>query len=253
MESVLVRRLLTDYNSLLAQGEAALEDHSTMVPVLAGLRLRSMKKPPSKITPAMTAKAALERLNERIRTDPAYRAEVEAVEAERQARADALRAAEAPIVEDLRQAGVQVSSVWDVGMSPDNYPSALPVLFHHLKLDYPDRVRESIARSLGVKQAAAEWETLKGEYIAAQTEGFKDGLAVALSKTATHKNEQELVDLIQDPANGESRILLMLGIHRLRTERGKALLESLVADPQLGKEAKLLLKRGRRPWTNPSE
>jgi len=49
-----------------------------------------------------------------LRTDPDYRAQVEAVEAERGERARVLTEAERPIVADLNGAGVSVSSVWDL-------------------------------------------------------------------------------------------------------------------------------------------
>src|SRR5581483_10867065 len=98
---------------------------------------------------------------ERVRTDVEFRAEVEAVEAERSERVRVLREAEQPIVADLNRAGVSVSSVWDLVNTSDPYPAALPVLLSHLERGgYPDRVMESLGRALAVKVSVAWWDRL---------------------------------------------------------------------------------------------
>jgi len=68
-----------------------------------------------------------------LRDDPEYRAKVEAAERSRRERVQGLRVAEQPIVADLRQAGVEVSSVWDLVNTSQPYPAALPVLLEHLE------------------------------------------------------------------------------------------------------------------------
>jgi len=67
-------------------------------------------------------------------------------ERERLQREAESRAAEEPLVRDLRTAGYEVESVWDLN-STAAYPEALPVLLEHLARPYPAVVREGIARA----------------------------------------------------------------------------------------------------------
>lgn len=131
--------------------------------------------------------AELARLkDEMLRNDPEYRAKVEAVEAERQERARRLREAERPIVADLRGAGVEVESVWDLVNTSAPYPAALPVLMEHLERGgYPERVMESLGRALAVKPSVVLWDRLKARYLDARDAGEADGVAVALAASAT--------------------------------------------------------------------
>jgi hypothetical protein len=184
---------------------------------------------------------------ERLRTDPAYRAQTEAVEAERQARMEELRRAEQPIVEDLRNAGVEVSSVWDLVNTADPYPKALPILLSHLQRGgYPGRVIESLGRALAVKPAASAWERLRHLYLAAHGRGEEEGLAVALAASATAEHLDGLIALLDETSRGSTRIHFLRPIKRVGGKRGLDLLTSLKDDPLFGKEASALLKRRAR-------
>jgi hypothetical protein len=46
--------------------------------------------------------------------------------------------AETPVVADLRAAGINVESVWDLVNDKDTYAPALPILLNHLQRSYPD-------------------------------------------------------------------------------------------------------------------
>lgn len=54
-------------------------------------------------------------------------------DAELQARVSQWPKAERPIIEELREAGVDVESVWDLVNSAEPYPNALPILLDHLE------------------------------------------------------------------------------------------------------------------------
>src|ERR1700739_370088 len=57
--------------------------------------------------------------------------------------------AEAPLVKELRAAGLEVDSVWDlVNNKTGPYPQALRILVDHLRRPYPDAIRDGIARAL---------------------------------------------------------------------------------------------------------
>lgn len=181
---------------------------------------------------------------EMLRNDPDYRAKVEAVEAERRARAEALREAEQPIIHDLRLAGVEVTSVWDLVNTSEPYPSALPVLLEHLERGgYPDRVMESLGRALAVQPSVRWWDRLKSLYLAARSPGEEDGTAVALAACSTKTQLDDLIGFLSVEERGESRIYFLRPILRLGGQAGRELLETLREDPTFGKEAKALLGR----------
>jgi hypothetical protein len=93
-----------------------------------------------------------------LRDDPEYQLKMAAAEAEREEHASRSRTAEQPIVADLRSAGVEVNSVWDLVNTSDPYPGALPVLMEHLERGgYPERAVENLGRALAVKPSVAFW------------------------------------------------------------------------------------------------
>lgn len=183
-----------------------------------------------------------------LEADPEWRA----TEAEREARLaeqeKAYAEAEAPLRTALAGAGLEVESVWDlVNRDDDEYADVVPVLVEHLKDEsYPDRVREGIARSLSFRKAAPAWPVIVGLY-RSTTDSFdlQQGLAAAMAGTVTDETVDELVAEARRPEHGESRLLLLLGLRRLRTPAARQALEGLLDDPDLGDNAAKHLK-GRR-------
>lgn len=152
------------------------------------------------------------------------------------------RRAEAPLVEDLRRAGFEVESAWDLVNISTPYPAALSILLDHLWRPYPDRVREGIARALAVRDAKFGWDTLIRLYREERAgTDAKDGLAVALAGSADEEVIDDLVELARDPAHGDSRLLLLRALARLRDQRAHAALRALAGDPALTEEAERLL------------
>lgn len=178
-----------------------------------------------------------------LQADPEYVAERQQRDAELQRKAAAWREAEAPLVEELRAAGFEVESAWDLVNTATPYPAALPILLEHLGRPYPDRVREGIARALAVgRDARFGWETLVGLYRDEPAgSDAKDGLAVALAAVSDDVVVDELISLACDAAHGESRILLLRGLKRSRAPQARAALEEFSGDPVLGQEARALL------------
>jgi hypothetical protein len=191
----------------------------------------------------MTAAELIALKAERLRTEPAYREQVEAVESERQARVQELHRAEQPIVADLRAAGFDLQSVWDLVNTAAPYPDALPILLNHLKRGgYPDRVMESLGRALAVRPAAPAWKTLREQYLKAPSRGEEEGLAVALAASATTDHLEALIALLDERGRGTTRIHFLRPIKRIGGQRGIEVLTSLQDDPLFGKEARALLK-----------
>jgi hypothetical protein len=65
----------------------------------------------------------------------------------------ALQVAEEPIVNALRSVGIRVDSVWDLVNQRYTEPRIIPILVEQLRLPYPYRIREGIARGLTVQNA----------------------------------------------------------------------------------------------------
>lgn len=189
----------------------------------------------------MTAAELMAQLSEE------YQRRTRAAEEKRQRRVRELRRAEQPIVDDLRKAGVDVSSVWDLVNRSEPYPAALPVLLEHLKRGgHPDRVMESLGRALAVKPAAFAWQTLRDLYLASQGSGVRTGLVVALAASAAPQHLDALLELVADESCGDTRILLLDAVKDVGGDRGRRVLEGLTTHPVLGQQARAVVGGPRR-------
>lgn len=154
-----------------------------------------------------------------------------------------LKLAEAPLVAALRAAGVNVVSVWDLVNTRVRYPRAVPVLLEHLSKEYPDPIREGIARALATRDARPAWDALVAQYRVETMRQTKDGLAVALGALADDGVLHTVIELATDRSLGPSRVLLIGPLARTRDPRGKETLELLTQDPQTAPQATIFLKR----------
>src|SRR5262245_15571778 len=105
-------------------------------------------------------------------------------EEERQRLAAEWRRAEQPLVEELRESGFQINSVWEFVNTSESRDDALPILVDHLFRPYPAAVREGIARALAVPEARFAFSALKQLYLDEQEKRVKDGLALAIAAVA---------------------------------------------------------------------
>lgn len=178
-----------------------------------------------------------------LQTDPEWVAARDSKDRELAAQESEFRRAEAPLVEELRSVGFDVSSAWDLVNTADPYPAALPILLKHLERSYPGKVREGIARALAVRDAKFGWDVLMRLYREESDPSAKDGLAVALAATADEGTIEDVIALAGDPWHGPSRLLLMRAIKRSRHPDAYAALTDLEADPELAEEVRALLGR----------
>jgi hypothetical protein len=159
-----------------------------------------------------------------------------------------------PLLQELRDVGLQIHSVGDlIGMS-ERYERAVPILLKHLSMPYSDVVRSSIARSLAIPEPEVQkaWPLLVEEYRKAPMGkgiktpggtreyrlGAKDGLACALSVAVTNETLPELIALAKDRALGESRVLLLSALKKRRKKNPlvQQVIDELASDPDLQKE-----------------
>ena len=156
------------------------------------------------------------------------------------------RKAAAPLLEELRSVGWDVTSVWTLVNIDEAYPEALPVLVRHLGRPYPAVVREGIARALAVRRAVFAWDVVRDEYLKENDRDVKYGLAAALGGMVDRQHLDELIALVTDRRNGPSRLFMLHGLQRLRDPRAASTLEKLEDDPDLYKQIAIILRRRRR-------
>ena len=170
-----------------------------------------------------------------------------------------LHRAQAPLLAELREGGFAGASVWDLVNTRTPYPKLVPILLKHLKVDYPERVREGIARALAVPEARSGWRVLVDEYLATPDmtdQGIKWALHLAIAATADASVLDELIKLAVDRRHGQDRLLFVDALARMDDVRADAALAELANDPELKDSfqrlRKVLSKRLRqRPTGNP--
>ncbi|HWO22670.1 MAG TPA: hypothetical protein VNO30_28115 [Kofleriaceae bacterium] len=191
----------------------------------------------------VTAAELMAKLN----ADPEFVAKRAREEEERQKREAEYRRAEKPLVDELRAAGFQVQSAWDLVNTPGSYPNAVPILLAHLRRPYPAPIREGIARALAVPEAkAAGWYDLTRMYREEQEQRAKDGLAVAIAAAADDEVISDVISLARDTRHGSSRLLLLSALERSTDPRARKALMDLGTDPDLNKEIQVILRRLKR-------
>jgi len=178
-----------------------------------------------------------------LNANPVFVAARRSEQEERDRREAEWQRAENPLVEDLRAAGFNVNSAWDLVNTSTPYPAALPILLGHLPRDYPDAVREGIARALATPVARFGWGTFVEMFRRETSKRARSGLAVAIAATADDTVLEELIALASDRAYGPSRLLLLRALERSRDARARTALEGLASDPELTKEVAVILKR----------
>lgn len=191
----------------------------------------------------ITAAELMAKLN----ADPefvAMRARKEEMRLEREAE---YRRAEAPLVDELRAAGFEVQSAWDLVNTPGSYPKAVPILLAHLPRPYPAAVREGIARALAVREAKDPgWNLLIRLYIDEPEERVRSGLAAAIAAAADDEAIGDVIALARETRHGSSRLLLLSALERSEDPRARAALMDLGTDPDLTKEIQVILQRLKR-------
>jgi HEAT repeat protein len=158
------------------------------------------------------------------------------------------RHAEIPIVQELNSVGIRIRSVWDLVNTPRTPAAAIPVLLKHLVKPYPERVREGIARALAVPEANYGWPILLNAFRHEKdntTIGPKWAIAVALGATGNDDVLDEVIELVSDKSLGENRVPLLQVLCRSHNPRAFQLLEKLKDDQEIGRDARLALRKFR--------
>jgi hypothetical protein len=181
----------------------------------------------------------------KLQQDPAYQERRRRRDWELQQKEQEYARAEKPLVEELRAAGADVTSAWDLVNSKVPYSDKLlPILAEHLQRPYPAAVRDGIARALAVPGARFAWNVLISLYREERENRVKQGLAVAIPNIADQALIPQVINLVRNPQNGESRVLLLFALKRwYRDPRAFAALEEFASEPFLKKQAQIVLRQ----------
>jgi HEAT repeat protein len=148
------------------------------------------------------------------------------------------------VVAQLRQAGLDVSSVWDLVHTADDYTDAAPVLATMLSRTADCEVKEGIVRALSLKAfRAAAFEA----FVSALEELFDDAtpqadtlkwaIGNALSVQATRDDGETLTTLLRRQEAGGARQMIALAIGRIKYRAAASVLVRLLQDPQVAAQA----------------
>ncbi|WP_416204009.1 hypothetical protein [Xanthomonas euvesicatoria] len=148
---------------------------------------------------------------------------------------------EAPLVAELKFAGFQVDSVWDLVGAKYSYEEAIPVLLSALKGDYPSKIKEGVLRGLAVRHARKYWADLI-KIFEQQPSGGPDELkfvsACALAEAADDTVIVDVIEILKKREYGIDRAPLLEVLERSKDPRAATLLHELRDDLILGKEIK---------------
>lgn len=170
-----------------------------------------------------------------------YKAKLDAEIADRIA---AFKVEQREMLDELAEVGVVVDMVNRLpNISTQTYVHALPILMKHLRRDYSDGTRASLARSLATKEASKYWDELVAMYRKSPdrpstgTSHVSMALAAAISAACPKARINELIELVKD-VRLPHRVLLLTP---LRKRRGRdlavaQLIDELRHDPALAKE-----------------
>ena len=190
---------------------------------------------------SMTAVELMAKLN----ADPDFVARREQAEVTRQQLVAEIQEAVAPLLEELRAAGCEITSISRLTSEPypasAPHPRALPILLTHLGKPYQVEVREIIAEALAVPEAKPQWPALLGLYRDETDARVKDALAVAIAGVADDEVIDDVITLAREPRHGPSRVLLLRAIERSAAPGAREALVDLQGDPELAEEIQRIL------------
>jgi hypothetical protein len=184
-------------------------------------------------------------LEAELRADPEFQEQERERDTAFKERWEKLIAEEAPLVEELKEAGFEVEEVTDL-LRLGSYSGAIPILLEHLRRPYSAFVKGQIAFALNIPEAVEGWEILLNEFEAAPSSDDDDAkwwMATALSTIAREHNFETILRLVREPRHGENRIAFFKVLERSTDPRARDALIELSSHAVLGYEAKKSLKR----------
>lgn len=187
-------------------------------------------------------------LQHQLLQDEEYQKWLKEKEGVRIALEDAYAEDEKPLIDDLRQVGVNVKSVWNLVNTKSSYKSAVPILLAHLRKQYHLKIKEGIIRALAVKQARGiACGAILEEYHKTSKHDFNYrwllGNTMAVIITADYIDD--VIAVVREIDNGESRQMFVKALANMKSPKIKDVFEQLLIDQceVVNKEVQKALKK----------
>jgi hypothetical protein len=148
------------------------------------------------------------------------------------------RREQAVLLSELKSAGINIQSVWDLVNTADKYPAAIPILLRHLTLPYSKRIKEGIIRALTVRYAGPDVLRELIRQFCAETDdrpnSIKWVLGNAISEVATPADAETVIALATDPTHGDARHMIAQRLARVVKDKARLrqVLQDLMQDKQ---------------------
>lgn len=123
---------------------------------------------------------------------------------------------EKDLVRDVKNIGINITSVWDLVNGPNDYTSALPILLRHLETAEDNWFKEGIVRALGVKNFACAVPRLIEEFVQSDDDLFKWAIANTIETICRKEHLEQLLALMEDRRHGSSRQMIALALGKLK-------------------------------------
>lgn len=164
-----------------------------------------------------------------------------------------LKDEQSEIVVELRNLGINVDSLNGLVMRSEPYKAALPILLKHLNRNYSAITRATLARALAVPDATDAWPFVRDLYLKIPADGgtpddyqLKEALAVALAGAASESHIDDLVALMRDASQGNSRLMLLRRLLKSKKIELESILDELQNDPLFSYEIASWRKKRKR-------
>lgn len=155
---------------------------------------------------------------------------------------------------ELKVLGLNISSVWDLVNTSQSYPNAISILINHLSRPYHRRNKEGMVRALAVKEAkGVACRAIIDEYLITPKENvhhpsnfhYRWAFGNTMSVIITEEYVDEVIDIVLDESNGESRHMFVRALGKFKLPKVKKALEQLSNDKNelIHKEAEKALKK----------
>jgi HEAT repeat protein len=141
-----------------------------------------------------------------------------------------------PVLDELSQAGFDVEWISDLYNKRFNYRRAIPILLRWLPRIENPAVKEGIVRALSVtwaKHTGASTLLIEEFRRPISTPGLKWAIGNALSIVADDDVLNDILELVQDTANGKAREMLVVALGNMKTSDVNYFLIQLLDDEDL--------------------
>lgn len=140
---------------------------------------------------------------------------------------------EKPLINELQEVGVKVSSAWDLVNTTKSYKKAIPVLIKHLSKPYYSKNKEGIVRALAVKEAiGTACKAVINEYhnIPKEDHFLRWAFGNTMTVIITEDYIDDVIDIVLDETNGDSRQMFVSALGKLKSPKAKEVLKQLLND-----------------------